>query len=241
MVDKYLVNLAYTYEGNWNKIRNAIGKKEGVIEHKIVDNYITILDDRYPSCLKELKDPPWVLFYKGDLSLLQKSMVTIVGSRNMCSYGEIVTKKITNYLKQDHVIVSGLAKGVDVTAHKEALLGGKTIAVVGHGLYYQYPYCNSKVYTQIEKDGLLLSEFPFYTSVKKYNFPVRNRLLAALGNKIIVTQASIRSGTMLTVNSALELGKEVYCVPYAFDSQEGAGCNRLIDEGAQILYDFNQL
>ncbi len=237
----YLAQLSYAYEGNWNKIYKALQARETVPYQHIQEKYITVLDKEYPASLKELKAPPFVVFYKGDVSLLSLPKVTVVGSRNVCDYGKKTTQRITDVLKKRYVITSGLAKGVDAIAHESALNGGKTIAVVGHGLYYQYPYCNRHLYSAIEAGGLILSEFPFYTPVRKQNFPVRNRILAALGERLFVTQAALRSGTMLTVNYALEMDREIYSIPYPFDTTDGQGCNRLIDEGAQILYDFNQL
>lgn len=240
-ISKRLALYSYRYHGNWNAIRKAIQMQEEVTEVPVRENYVTLVDAGYPSCLKQLKDPPWVLFYKGDITLLEKPMVTIVGSRNVSTYGAEVTGYIADRLKDRYCIVSGLARGVDAIAHRHALQGGKTIAVIGHGTKYVYPAENAWLYSEIEEKGLILSEFPYATPISRYHFPVRNRILAALGQKLFVTQARLKSGTMHTVSSALDLGKEVCCVPYPFGSEEGKGCNRLIDEGAQILYDVSQL
>ncbi len=238
---EYLVHLVVKYEGNWKKIHEAVLRREEVEPMVVKEKYLTILDEEYPSCLKELENPPWVLFYRGDPALLQRPKVTIVGSREMGEYGRVTTGITADILKEKMVIVSGLAKGVDAQAHKHALQGGKTIAVVGHGLDIQYPAVNKRLYEQIEKHGLLLSEFPDGTPIRKSHFPWRNRILAALGDIVIVTQAGIKSGTMHTVNAALELGKEIYCIPYPFASAEGELCSQLIKEGAGILYDMQQI
>ena len=237
-VRKILAQYSYKYEGDWNKICKAIINKESIENINIHEKYITIFDDEYPESLKKLRFPPWVLFYKGDISLLKKECISIVGSRNACNYGEDITRKIVNSNK-NKVIVSGLAKGIDAIAHDEAIKCTKTIAVIGCGLNHVYPLENIKLYKIIEKDHLIISEYPCFTKVKKYHFPFRNRIIAALSEKLFVTQARVKSGTMLTVNEALNLSKEVYVVPYPLFLKEGEGCNLLISEGANIILEIN--
>ena len=206
------------------------------------ENYITIADEEYPECLRKLRFPPWVLFYQGDISLLKQPMITIVGSRDLCEYGRQMSEMTASILQEKYVIVSGLARGVDaVVAETTLALGGKTIAVIGSGLGTHYPYENENLYQKIGEKGLILSEYPFPTGVRKHHFPWRNRILAGLGESLIVTQAQEHSGTMITVNEALNLSKDVYCIPYPMDDIHGSGCNRLIEEGAGIIYSRTQL
>jgi DNA processing protein len=236
-----LAALAIRYEGEWTAIANALIQEEEA-EETIRDPYLTIYDADYPDALRALRYPPWVLFYHGDKSLLKQRMITIVGSRKLSSYGRIMTDRCASLLSQKYVIVSGLARGADGQAHRSALeAGGHTIGVIGSGLGHVYPRENADLYARMEKRDLILSEYPYDTGVRKYHFPWRNRILAALGECIIVTEARINSGTMLTVNDALTLSKDIWCVPHPYGSEEGKGCDRLISQGAFILYAKDQL
>lgn len=232
---------AYRYNGNWQKIRNAMEAQEDPLSHPIKEKYITIFDEEYPSSLMDLQCPPWILFYQGDISLLKKPMATIVGSRNISPYGKKVTEKAADILKESHVLVSGMAKGADACVHERAMDGGHTIGVIGSGLKTCYPKENLHLYEKMRQSNLILSEFPEHVGVQRYHFPWRNRILAALGSLTVVTQARMHSGTMLTVNEALEMNRDIYCFPYPFGYPEGEGCNKLIAEGAMILYDISQL
>ncbi len=232
---------AYRYNGNWQKIRNAMEAQEDPLSHPIKEKYITIFDEEYPSSLMDLQCPPWILFYQGDISLLKKPMATIVGSRNISPYGKKVTEKAADILKESHVLVSGMAKGADACVHERAMDGGHTIGVIGSGLKTCYPKENLHLYEKMRQSDLILSEFPEHVGVQRYHFPWRNRILAALGSLTVVTQARMHSGTMLTVNEALEMNRDIYCFPYPFGYPEGEGCNKLIAEGAMILYDISQL
>lgn len=240
-IREQLASYAYLYGGEWNQISDALRKHTACDRVEIPENYITYFDDAYPVQLRRLRYPPWVLFYQGDLSLLDQPMMTIVGSRELSEMGKIYTTIAASILKKKYVIVSGLAKGADAAAHTEALKGGKTIAVVGCGIAQQYPSCNQYLYQKIVSSGLILSEYPSFVLPAKHHFPWRNRILAALGEACIVTEAANRSGTMLTVNEALSLSKDIWCFPYPFASEAGAGCDRLIAQGAGILYEVEQL
>ncbi len=238
---EYLARLSIKHEGNWHAIKKGIEQEENVDNISIEEHYITLLDPGYPIQLKELRNPPWVLFYQGDVSLLSTPMATIVGSRKITAYGRDVTRLATDILSRKFTIVSGLAKGVDACAHQAAMQRGHTIGVVGCGLATQYPLENSDLYLHMSARHLIISEYPRLTPIRKYHFPWRNRILAALGQCIVVTQASTKSGTLLTVNEALDLDRDIYCFPYSFFDNEGFGCNRLIAEGAIIIYDKEQL
>lgn len=238
-----IIQLAIQNQGEWIKITQAIQQNQPI--HHLQQPQtpcITILDEEYPNVLKQLRYPPWVLFYEGDISLLKKKCITIVGSRELSYYGQQCTNLIATTLSKKYVIVSGLAKGADACAHDAAIRSfGKTIGVIGSGLNFIYPRCNASLYREMKKHHLILSEYPFDVPIQKHHFVWRNRILAALGDKCIVTSAKKRSGTMLTVNEAITLGKEVWCVPYEMNQIEGEGCNLLIEQGAQILYDTKQL
>ena len=236
-----IIQYAYVYEGDWNHISEAIQKQMVFEEKRISEKCITVLDKEYPDALRALRYPPWVLFYEGDLSLLKRPMMTIIGSRELSEQGKRNTILAASILKEKYVIVSGLAKGADAAAHQTALQGGKTIAVVGCGIPQRYPACNQQLYQEIAKKGLILSEYPAYVHPKKHHFPWRNRILAALGESCIVTQATIRSGTLLTVNEAISLSKDIWCFPYLYSDEAGKGCDRLIEQGAGILYEEEQL
>lgn len=237
-----LAYYACRYDGDWKRIAQAeIAHEEPVIV-KIPTPYITICDESYPDTLKQLRYPPFVLFYQGDISLIRRSCITVVGSRNVNSYGQRVTEKICEELCWKYVLVSGLAKGVDGIVHDTVIRShGSTVGVIGSGLSVHYPYTNTHLYERMSKDHLILSEYPYHTGVRKHHFPWRNRILAALSGKTIVTQAALKSGTMLTVNEALELGREVWCVPHPFDDEAGKGCGLLVQQGANLLYETEQL
>lgn len=234
-----LIRTAIENKGSWSSIAKALSLKKVPSKH-IQSTYkcITIYDWNYPMEFRRLRYPPWVLFYEGNLSLLEKRCMTIVGSRELSEYGKYCTEMASKILSEKFVIVSGLAKGADARAHLGAIEnGGKTIGVIASGLDYHYPKENEFLYQQMKKEHLILSEYPPHTMIQKHHFVWRNRILAALGEKCIVTSAKVKSGTMLTVNEAMNLGKEVWCFPYPICSEEGKGCNKLIGDGAFIIYD----
>lgn len=229
------------YNGNWNRIAKAIANQEAIQSERNV-RAITIIDSEYPDSLRALRYPPWCLFYQGDISLLQKQCMSIVGSRQINLYGKCVTQMSAKILSKKYVIVSGLAKGADTIAHQITIdQKGKTIGVIASGLSIHYPYCNEMLYQTMFLNHLVISEYPFYVGIQKHHFAWRNRIIAALGKSCIVTSAQKKSGTMLTVNEAIALGKDVYCFPYPIDEKQGEGCNALIQDGAYIVYDYKQL
>lgn len=236
-----LAAYAYQYHGAWDLIARAVVSAEQPRKPGIRERYITILDAEYPDCLRQLACPPWVLFYQGNIRLLEEPMITIVGSRDLSVYGEYLTALAADELKKRFVLVSGLAKGADAIVHKRALEGGHTIGVIGSGLGTRYPKENHDLYEAMAKNDLILSEYPFFTGVRKENFPWRNRIIAALGQACIVTAAKQRSGTMITVNEALAVSRDIYTFPYPFNDEAGRGCDILIAEGANILYTSSQL
>lgn len=229
-----LLAYALAYQGEYHKIHKAIRYKEKVPVCHYDSDYITILDKEYPVALLDLKYPPFVLFYKGDISLLQKKSVSIVGSRNASEYGRDVTSEIATRLKECAVLVSGMAKGIDAIVHKCALEDGNTIGVLGCGIDSVYPLENQSLYERMSQKQLLISEYPNKVPPYRYHFPVRNRIIAALSSCLIVTEANMQSGTFLTVNEALELNRDIYSVVSMF-RKEISGCNYLIQQGANMI------
>lgn len=237
-----LANYALKYEGDWKKIAVALKNHEQVQIQPIEENYLTIFDEEYPSCFLQLRFPPWVIFYEGNLDLLKEDAMTIVGSRDVNAYGSAVTKMCASELAKKYVIVSGLARGVDGIAHRCAIqAGGKTIGVIGCGLDYPYPKRNLQIRSEMKRNHLVLSEYPKGTKPNSWHFPWRNRLLACIGNAIVVTQATYRSGTMCTVKEGLELSRDIYTVPWPIFDPNGTGCNLLLQQGAMMISSLETL
>lgn len=241
MTKDQLIAYSMAYEGESARIKRAIASNEPYQAFSDTLNAITILDECYPESLRNLAEPPYVLYYKGDLNLLKQSAVAVVGSRAMKPYAKAMTEKMVGFLSRRYVIVSGLAKGVDACAHETGLNGNSTIAVLGCGIDRIYPIENTELYAAIANRGLILSEYPRQAAPLKHRFPWRNRIVAALGKAVLVMQADRKSGSMITVNEALNLGKDVYTIPYDLTAPEGQGCNLLIQQGAGLILDQEDL
>ena len=210
---------AICYRGNWQKIAEAIKNKEAYKMVDMEESYITIVDEAYPLAFKRLRYPPWILFYRGNLDILKSESIGIVGSRNCSLQALENTKQVVSILKKKYTIVSGLAKGVDGMAHT-CSLDQKTIGIVGCGIDQIYPKENQRLYEEMAKHHLILSEYPPQTPPLRHHFPWRNRLIAALSKNLIVIEANFKSGTMSTVNECLELDVPVYCLPTAFGQKD---------------------
>jgi len=235
MHNEQLLAYSLKYEGDYASINSAILTNEPYVQTMYKGFYFTILDDIYPKSLKYLKNPPFVLYYRGNIKLLEDECVSVIGSREAIEYAKKWTILLVKELTQNNTIVSGLAKGIDGLAHRVALEYGKTIAVLGSGIDVIYPKSNTDLYHQVSKLGLILSEYPEGTQVRKHQFVMRNRIIAGLGKCLFVMQSNLKSGSMITVNYALDCGKDVYCLPFNCDQDEGAGNNFLIQQGANIL------
>ncbi len=242
--DDILLYFSCIHQGDWHAIFNSIQQRAEIdknlleeIKAKTKHKFITICSPEYPLWLKRVIYPPYLLFYEGDLSLLAaENIVAMVGARKCSEYGRRMANNISSKLASSgYVIASGLAQGIDAECHAATLkVKGKTIAVVGQGLDLCYPLCNTYLYKEIvEQGGLILSEYPDDTLPKAVHFPARNRLIAAISKACIVVEAATRSGALITVRFALELGKEVYCVPER--AEVHSGCNQLIKEGARLI------
>ena len=199
-----------------------------------------LLSPHYPEKLRLLADPPQVLYYRGDLSLLKKPALAVVGSRQATKYGlKVVKKLIPSLVKAGFTIISGMARGIDAAAHWAAIeSGGQTIAVLGCGLDVIYPKENQLLYQKVQ---LLLSEFPPGTKPEAKNFPQRNRIIAGLADAILVIEAARKSGTMITARYATEQGKEVFAVPGPITSPQSEGTAWLIQQGAKLVYQVDDI
>lgn len=199
---------------------------------------VTWSDDRYPHRLHHLADPPPVLFLQGRTELLgARPMVTVVGARRSTARAREVSERLAAALARAGVCVtSGLALGVDGSAHAGALRGGgDTVAVLGAGTDVPYPRFHRRLHETIADRGLLVSEFPPGTRAAPHHFPRRNRILAALARTVVVVEAGVRSGSLITVDHALDLGREVWAVPGPIDAPTCRGSNRLLVDGARPL------
>ncbi|MGC8229744.1 DNA-processing protein DprA [Pseudobacillus badius] len=199
---------------------------------------IPIYSSSYPSLLKNLPQPPWVLYAAGNCSLLkQERKLAIVGARKADEYGRKAIQLLVPELIANHyIIVSGLAKGADAFAHEAALAeGGGTIAVIAGGFHHLYPRENLPLARKIVRSGLIVSEFPPNIQPKKWHFPARNRIISGLSLGTVVVQAGKQSGSLITAYCALEQGREVFCVPGRMDDPLSEGTNELIGEGAKLV------
>ncbi|MDR0922293.1 MAG: DNA-processing protein DprA [Lactobacillales bacterium] len=211
--------------------------EEKLEEARKHQQFITFYDEEYSELLREIYNPPAILFYRGDLSLLKKPCLSVVGARDASLVGQQTVHHLITPLIQDYVIVSGLADGIDGIAHKVALGNhGKTIGVIGNGLDISYPRHHGKLQEYMAKHQLVLSEYPNGTSPAKHHFPERNRIIAGLSLGTVVVEAKLRSGSLITCERALESGREVFAVPGDVLSGKSNGCHALIQEGAKCTF-----
>ena len=201
---------------------------------------LTLQDAGYPSRLKNIYDPPCLLYMKGRLPAFDEELaVAVVGTRDCTPYGVACAEKLGYGLTcGGAVVVSGLAKGIDAAATRGALrAGGVTVGVVGNGLDVHYPYESRYLYEDVAAAGVLLSEYPPGAEPAKHHFPVRNRILSGLSAATLVVEAPERSGALITAETAMEQGREVFAVPGPIDAPTSVGSNRLIRDGAGLVTD----
>jgi DNA processing protein len=200
---------------------------------------LAIVDAEYPPLLREIIDPPFALFYRGDLALLQKPMVALVGSRRASAYGMNASAHLARQLVSAGVaIVSGLARGIDAAAHEASLdAGGATIAILGTGIDLVYPRSHARLARAIAERGLALTEFPPGTPPLAANFPVRNRVISGVSLGTVIVEATSRSGSLITARMAAEQGREVFAVPGSIFAAGHEGTHRLIQYGAKLVHD----
>lgn len=194
-------------------------------------------DEDYPEQLKNIFDPPPVLYTRGDRSSLQNASVALVGSRRATAYGLKVAENLARELAAAGVnVVSGMARGIDTAAHRGAVKGdGKTVAVLGCGLDVVYPRENAGLAEEIASRGAVISEFPPGSKPEAWHFPVRNRLISGLSKMVVVVEATEKSGALITANVALEQGRDVMAVPGQITAPNSRGANSLIKQGAGVV------
>ncbi|UCE42092.1 MAG: DNA-processing protein DprA [Candidatus Aminicenantes bacterium] len=209
---------------------------------KIGFSVLTFADKQYPEYLREIFDPPLVLYYAGKISTLSKPAVSIVGARKPTPYGRAVAERLALDLSaRGVVVVSGLASGIDSISHWGALKGGKTVAVLGSGLERIYPRENLPLFEKIAENGLVLSEYPLKAPPLKYHFPLRNRIISGLSIGVVVVEGTKRSGSLITARLALEENREVMAVPGNITSELSWGTNWLIKGGAKLVNDWEDV
>ncbi|MFH1036086.1 MAG: DNA-processing protein DprA [Pseudomonadota bacterium] len=198
---------------------------------------VTLLDPEYPPLLSRIYAPPPLLFVRGDLAGCRPGGVALVGSRDMTPYGRRVAEDLARDLARAGVsVISGLARGVDTVAHQAALAaGGHSVGVLGAGLNIIYPPENARLTTALAQKGAVISEFPLGTRPLAGNFPVRNRLISGLSRAVVVVEAGIKSGSLITARHALDQNREVLAVPGPVGTPQSQGCHELIRQGARLL------
>ena len=204
---------------------------------------VTLADAHYPPMLREIFDPPLALHFRGDVSLLARPSVAVVGSRRASPYGVNAAAHVAKQLASAGVVVvSGLARGIDAAAHHAALdAGGTTIAVLGTGIDITYPRSNARLYRRIEERGAIVSEFPPGTPPKPEHFPIRNRVISGLAHGTVVVEATRRSGSLITARMAAEQNRDVFAVPGSIFSAGSEGTHRLVQYGAKLVHDVDDV
>lgn len=268
-----LLNKFHSLEEIWlakeEQLIEVEGIGKGVVEKIVNKNYkkeidsyiekmkkaqifiITKEDTRYPKKLKNIYEKPLVLYVKGNINILNEFSIAVIGCRECSSYGKDISKSIGYSLAKYNInVISGMARGIDTYSHIGCINGnGQTIAVLGNGVDYIYPRENIGIYNKIlETNGAIISEYIIGTEPNRMNFPARNRIISGLSDGVIVVEAKEKSGTLITVDFALEQGKNVFTVPGNITSVNSFGTNNLIKEGAKpitciddILEEYAQL
>lgn len=201
-------------------------------------NHLVLFGDpAYPPTLQHIADPPLLLYAKGDLALLQREAVAVVGARNASVQGKSNARQFARVLsKAGMPVISGLALGIDAAAHEGGLEGpGGTVAVIGTGIDRVYPRRNAALAHRIAEDGCLLSEFALGTQARPEHFPIRNRIIAGMTRATLVIEAAARSGSLITAHAAVDAGREVFVLPGSVLSPQSVGCHALIREGARLV------
>jgi DNA processing protein len=220
--------------GNWDRSIDLSAELKRIEEFGCT--IVTQQDDIYPEHLRQIYDPPIVLYVKGQLTSRDKNSVALVGSRLTTPYGLEVARKLAYQLAYLGVtVVSGGARGIDTAAHQGALSGkGRTIAVLGTGINIVFPPENAELFERIASSGAVMTQFPFNRTADKQSFPIRNRIVAGMTLGTAVVEANLTSGALITANMAIENGRQVFAVPGRIDSPRSKGCHELIKKGAKL-------
>ncbi len=219
---------------NWEKSINLAGELKNISDFGC--HIVTQADPEYPELLRQIYDPPIVLYVKGALSPKDKNSVALVGSRMTTPYGLDVARKLAYQLAYIGVtVISGGARGIDSAAHQGALSAkGRTIAVLGTGINLVAPPENAELFERIAANGAVITQFPFNRPPDKQSFPIRNRIVAGMTLGTVVVEANLSSGALITANFATEYGRQVFAVPGRIDSPRSKGCHDLIKKGAKL-------
>lgn len=257
----YFHNIEEVWCAAEKHIAKALGKRD-VIAGKIIENRkeqfltrifkglddngivpLTIYDPAYPSKLKNIYDPPYVIYVKGNKMDFNMPLVAIVGTRRATPYGKWAAHRFAKELTEWNVgVISGLALGIDTCGHKGTLDGnGYTIGVLGCGLDQYYPASNRNLTDKILEKGCIVSEYCLGTPPLKYHFPARNRIVSGLSDAVVVIEAPEKSGALITVDFALDQGKEIYALPGNINNIQSKGTNKLIKDGARILLEVDDI
>ncbi len=221
---------------DWAKIEMEKAEKLGI-------SIVSLLDKNYPGNLKYITDPPPILYISGKILPEDSIAVAVVGTRLISNYGRTATSRLVRDLSAYGItVVSGLARGVDSIAHREAISsGGRTIAAMATGADITYPPENKKLRQEIEQNGAVVTEFSLGTSPDRWRFPVRNRIIAGLALGSVVVEAPVKSGALITARLAAEYNREVFAVPGNITCNSSAGCNKLIKEGAKAVTEVGDI
>ena len=225
--------------GTYNTVKDKF--EDISFRTKVIEDYrrkgiecVTYLSPLYPESLKHIDEPPVVLYCKGNTSLLKSNCFSVVGSRRTSASALALCRKICGELTEAFTVVTGAAEGADSAAIEGAISSGKVISVLANGFDYFYPANNKNLIDRVAKEGLLITEYLPHIQPLKYNFPVRNRIIAGLSRCTLIVSAGERSGALITADYALEYGREVFAFPYSAGIASGAGCNALIKNGAYL-------
>lgn len=249
--DPELTSLYHLSEKHLNKFlspSNLISLLEDLHSHSILDEIrhykqnnvqlITIFDEDYPYLLKEIYQPPWLLYGKGDRSLLSHNpKLAVVGSRQATEYGKKAIEWLfPKLIEKDVLVVSGLAAGIDTYVHESAIkLKGKTIGVIAGGIYHIYPKSNQLLALEMMRNHLVISEYPPNTKPSRWQFPMRNRIISGMSKGTFIIEAKKKSGSLITANYAVQEGREVFALPGHIFSHFSVGTNELIQQGAKLV------
>ena len=219
---------------NWEKGIDLAGELKRIADYGC--HVLISSDEHYPASLREIYDPPLVLYVKGEITAKDKNAVAMVGSRMTTHYGIETARKLAYQLAYVGVtVVSGGARGIDTAAHQGALsCQGRTIAVLGTGINLVFPVENAELFQRIAANGAVITQFPFNRPADKQSFPIRNRIVAGMTLGTVVVEANLTSGSLITANFATEYGRQIFAVPGRIDSPRSKGCHDLIKKGAKL-------
>ncbi len=218
----------------WEKSVDLAGELKRIVEFGC--QILIQTDEQYPALLREIYDPPIVLYVKGRLTAKDKNAVAMVGSRMTTHYGIETARKLAYQLAYVGVtVVSGGARGIDTAAHQGALAAkGRTVCVLGTGINIVFPPENAELFERIAANGAVITQFPFNRKADKQSFAIRNRIVAGMTLGTVVVEANLTSGALITANFATEYGRQVFAVPGRIDSPRSKGCHELIKKGAKL-------